>query len=656
MSKALLGIDTGGTFTDFVLLQSGRLRVHKVLSDPRAPQEPILQGIADMGLEADVARGEVTIVHGTTVATNATLEGKGVRTVYITNKGLKDVLRIGRQTRRQLYNLTQSRIDLPFDDELTLEVDCRLDANGREIRELDDAELEVLKSRVAALAPESIAINLLFSFLDPAQETRIEALFTSDYFVSRSSKVLPEYREYERGVTTWVNAWIGPLIKTYLSRLNAALAPGNLAIMQSSGLTIAAPQAAERAVNLLLSGPAGGLSGSMFIGQRMSRQRLMTFDMGGTSSDVALLDGKIRLTGEGRVADFPIGVPMADIHTIGAGGGSIAFVDEGGLLQVGPASAGADPGPACYDKGGTLPTVTDANLILGRLREDAFLGGSMVLNRTAAEYAIAPLARQLKLSAEDTAFGIVKIANAHMTQALRVISVQRGFDPRAFSLVCFGGAGGLHFCDLAEALQMDHAIVPVHSGVLSALGMLSTPPGREMVLTHVAMLANVTETTLIGLFDKLEQQGRAELANEGVSSVRSIRSLDLRYAGQTFTINTPWAGPEQSIANFHTMHRDQYGHQLTKPVELLNVRVHLEADREYPQLPLLPTSGAVEVTPVRLAGFSDTVPVYKRESLPAGYAISGPALVTERHSTTLIKQGWTARVDPYGNFELDRTT
>lgn len=656
MPKALLGIDTGGTFTDFVLLKDNRLSVHKVLSNPHAPQAPILQGIADMGIGADVERGDVIIIHGTTVATNATLEGKGVRTVYITNKGLKDLLRIGRQTRAELYNLTPKPVPAIFDDELMVEVDCRLDAQGGEVRPLTQDALQQLAATTRALNPQAVAINLLFSFLDARHEQQIEAVLAEDYFVSRSSKILPEYREYERGITTWLNAWIGPLMRDYLTRLNRSLAPCNLSIMQSSGLTVAADQAAERAVNLLLSGPAGGLSGALFIGESMSTRRLMTFDMGGTSTDVALLDGSIKLTGQGRVAAFPVGVPMADIHTIGAGGGSIAYVDEGGVLQVGPASAGADPGPACYGKGGTAATVTDANLVLGRLRKDAFLGGAMRLDPTASEQALAPLADQQGITLEELASGIIRIANAHMTQALRAISIQRGFDPREFSLVCFGGAGGLHFCDLAEALDMTHAIVPVHSGVLSALGMLVTPPGREMVVTHKTILNETSEATIISLFERLERQGNAELVREGVASTESRRSLDLRYAGQTFTINTPWAGLIQSAADFHVRHQHQYGHELNKPVELLNVRVHLEAQREYPQLPALPGSGHAEVTRDGLAGYDDEMPIYRRETLPAGFKLTGPALITERHSTTLIKANWHATVDPVGNFELTRIT
>ncbi|XOV86140.1 MAG: hydantoinase/oxoprolinase family protein [Pseudomonadota bacterium] len=655
----LLGIDTGGTFTDFVLLQDARLVVHKVLSTPTAPQDAILQGIAEMGIREAVAAGRVHIIHGTTVATNATLEGKGVRTAYITNRGLGDVLRIGRQTRQSLYSLSPKARSLPIDDDLVFEVDCRLDASGKELQALTEVELQDLRTRVLSAQPKAIAINLLFSFLDPAHELAITALFDDsedNLFVSRSSEILPEYREYERGMTTWVNAWIGPLIHGYMNRLQAALRPTHIAIMQSNGLTIGAHQAARRAVNLLLSGPAGGLTGAMHIGRTKGRDRLMTFDMGGTSTDVALLDGQIRLTRSGSIADLPIGVPMADIHTIGAGGGSIAFVDAGGLLNVGPASAGADPGPACYGRGGTLPTVTDANLVLGRLQPMAFLGGAMQLDYQAAELALAPLAKTLGLSVQALAEGIIRIANEHMTQALRVISVQRGYDPRDFTLVCFGGAGGLHFCDLAEALAITEAIVPIHSGVLSALGMLAATPGREMVRTYRADITRTSDQALEEIFAQLTADGMRELEDEGVVAVKTERSLDLRYVGQTHTLNLPYTNLAEATADFHAEHRQRYGHDLEQAVELLNLRVHLEADRDPLELPAVFSTSEDAPGFATIAGISVPVSVVQRESLGAGQTLDGPVLITERHSTTLINPGWRGQVDGEGNLLLRRIT
>ena len=659
MARAFLGIDTGGTFTDFVLREAATIRVHKVLSTPGAPQDAILTGIKEMGLQSRVAAGQIMIIHGTTVATNAALEGKGVRTAYITNAGLKDVLLIGRQTRQQLYQLTPAKPKIPFDEQLLLEVNTRLDAQGVLIEPLTAADLDELEQQIAILQPESIAINLLFSFLDPEQELQIEARFRDAYFVSRSSLILPEQREYERGITTWLNAWIGPLIKSYLNSLSAALAPSNLAIMQSSGLTISAKVAAERAVNLLLSGPAGGLAAALAIGHQTHQPRLMTFDMGGTSTDVALLEGEIRLTNQGKIASYPVAVPMADIHTIGAGGGSIAFVDAGGLLQVGPASAGAHPGPACYGRGGTAPTVTDANLVLGRLRSDAFLGGRMQLDKSAAASALQPLADQLQISVTELAFGIIRIANESMIQALRVISIQQGHDPRDFRLMSFGGAGGLHICDLADALDVTDAIVPLNSGVLSALGMLAAQPGRELVKTHQGILHQLHDEALTAELNALLTIAQRELKDEGIIHTQHQYHLDLRYLGQTFSIAIAYHDITTAIADFHAMHSRLYGHALDKAVELVNLRVHVEAVR--PPF-TLPTSLAVNATQQHreavygaIVGEANPVPIYRRDMLADACLLTGPALITEDHTTVFLKSGWLASKDELGNLKLTRS-
>jgi len=655
MTAAFLGIDTGGTFTDFVLLEAGIMRVHKVLSTPGAPQDAILTGIKEMGLQSQVAAGQVMIIHGTTVATNAALEGKGVRTVYITNRGLKDVLLIGRQTRQQLYHLTPAKPLTPFDASLMLEVNTRLDAKGVLIEPLTSTDLDDLQQQVTNLQPVAIAINLLFSFLDPEQEMQIEARFKDDYFVSRSSLILPEHREYERGMTTWLNAWIGPLIKSYLVSLSTALAPSNLAIMQSSGLTISANVAADRAVNLLLSGPAGGLAAALAIGNQTGQRRLMTFDMGGTSTDVALLEGEIRLTNQGKIANYPVAVPMADIHTIGAGGGSIAFVDAGGLLQVGPASAGAHPGPACYGHGGTAPTVTDANLVLGRLRSDAFLGGCMQLDRAAAVSALQPLAMKLQITVTALAFGIIRIANESMIQALRVISIQQGHDPRDFTLMSFGGAGGLHICDLADALEVTNAIVPLNSGVLSAMGMLTAQPGRELVKTHQGLLEQLDETALTNQLGVLLAVAKQELELEGVLETQHQYHVDLRYLGQTFSITVAYQSIATAMADFHTIHQRLYGHALDKAVELVNLRVHVEAVRQPFTLPL--TSTAIhghDPAHGEVVGEDNPVPIYRRDELADTCELIGPALITEDHTTVFLKSGWQASKDELGNLKLIR--
>ena len=447
----LLGIDTGGTFTDFIYFDGRSISTHKVLSTPSAPEQAIMQGISEMGLSLQGLR----VIHGSTVATNAVLEGKGARVVYITNHGLKDVLAIGRQARTELYNLTPVPVPAPVAEECLLETGGRLSARGEVIEGLTAADLDLLRRQVEALKPDSVAVNLLFSFLDNRFEKLIESAMPADVFVSCSSDVLCEYREYERGITTWLNAYVGPLVNGYLNNLARQLAPANISVLRSSGYTCSAMHAGREAVHLILSGPAGGLAGARHVAGLAGMNRIMTFDMGGTSTDVALIDGAIDLTNQGRIENYPVAVPMVDMHTIGAGGGSIAYIDAGGMLQVGPESAGAEPGPVCYGKGGDQITVTDANLVLGRLPKTARLAGGMALDFDSAHRSLAALARQLQLdSAEAAALGVIRIANEHMAQALRVISVQRGIDPRKFTLVAFGGAGGMHVCDLADELEI----------------------------------------------------------------------------------------------------------------------------------------------------------------------------------------------------------
>jgi len=646
-----LGVDTGGTFTDFVLFDGRSLRVHKVLSTPQAPEQAILQGIADLGLTL----AGLQVVHGSTVATNAVLERKGVRTVYITNRGLRDVLTLGRQARAELYNLQPEPQPPPVPRELCMEVGARLGADGRRIEALSPADRDAVRARIADLQPAAVAINLLFSFLDDADERTIESWLPGGVFVARSSEVLPEYREYERGIATWLTAWVGPLVAGYLERLGRALRPASVTVMQSSGGTVAAEQAGRKAVHLLLSGPAGGLMGARFVGRAAGETRLLTFDMGGTSTDVALIDGEIQLTSEGRIGPWPVAVPMVDMHTIGAGGGSIAAVDAGGLLQVGPASAGAAPGPACYGQGGLAATVTDANLVLGRLRPEAFLGGSMTLDMPAAIRAMAAVAEPLGLGIEEAAAGIIRIVNEHMVQALRVISVQRGLDPREHALVSFGGAGGLHVCALAEALGMRRALVPVHAGVLSALGMLVAPRARQLSRTRTGLLTGAIEAALGEELQSLAADGRRELLAEGVeeAAIAHQFSVDLRYQGQSYTLNLPWQDRRHTEAAFHEAHERRYGHRLDAPVELVNVRASLHGRPPDIRLPRLGGGGADRPRYVHLSDYADDVAVWAREGLRAGQRLAGPALITETVATTYLAAGWTCRVDETGNLQLE---
>ena len=467
----LLGVDTGGTFTDFVLYDGNTLRIHKVLSTPEYPERAILQGIRDLDLNDQSFR----LIHGSTVATNALLENKGVRTAYISNCGLEDVLAIGRQARSRLYVLSSPMQIPPVPFEHCIGVDVRVSAGGDEITSLRADAVSELVTQLKSLDVEGVAINLLFSFKNAKHEQTIASALGKNWFVTCSSEVLAEYREYERGIATWINASLGPLMQNYLTRLSEELPNTHVTVMQSTGGTISAEQAGRRAVNLLLSGPAGGLAAARYIGGVSGKEKLLTFDMGGTSTDVALIDKEIQLTTESRVGGYPVAVPMIDMHTIGAGGGSIAYIDEGGLLKVGPESAGADPGPACYGKGGKIATVTDANVLLGRLPGHAALGGELALDKSAARTAILSLAKQANMSCERVAQGIIDVANEHMAQALRVISIERGVDIKDYTLLSFGGAGGMHVCALADALNMRKALVPVYAGVLSAFGMLVAP-------------------------------------------------------------------------------------------------------------------------------------------------------------------------------------
>jgi N-methylhydantoinase A len=649
-----LGVDTGGTFTDFVWQgPDGELRIHKVLSTPEAPERAILQGIREMGLEL----AGLQLVHGSTVATNAALEGKGVRTAYVTNAGFADVLTIGRQQRADLYDLQPPAVEPPVAPALTVEVPCRIDARGHEIEPLTDAALAELRAALERLAPEAVAVNLLFSYLAPAVEARLADAMPPGVFVSLSSRVLPEMHEYERGMATWLNAWLGPRVAGYLRRLGSELGRVPVSVMQSSGDTVDAAQAVDNAVRMLLSGPAGGLVAARDVGRLCAETRLLTFDMGGTSTDVAVIDGAPRLTTDGRIGRYPVAVPMVDMHTIGAGGGSLAWLDSGGMLQVGPASAGADPGPACYRRGGTQPAVTDANVVLGRLQPDAFLGGDMRLDADAARAAVAELASRMGCDPLQAARDIVNVANEHMAQALRVISIRRGVDPREHQLVSFGGAGGLHVCALAERLAIARAIVPVHGGVLSALGMLSARPGRQLSHSFLAALDADAAAAVEAMLDELRRQGEAELLREGfaLEDIATAPSVDIRYVGQSYTLNLPWQGVDSTAAAFHASHEARYGHRLDTPVELVNLRQSVQGPERGVVLPAWPAGapGAAHAQ-ARVVGVDGPVSRFRRSELSAAQVIQGPALIEETVATTWLAPAWRLVVDRYGNLLLSR--
>lgn len=652
---SILGVDTGGTFTDFLWFNGHHLQVYKCLSTPAAPEQAILQGIADLAIplpELSMLR----VTHGSTVATNAVLEGKTARTAYITNRGLADVLSIGRQARRELYNLQPVPQPPPIPAELCWEVDQRQAADGQELHALGDEDLAALKAWVEQYEPEAVAINLLFSFLDDAAEKRIETALPTHLFVSRSSAVLPEQREYERGMATWLNASVGPVVERYLNNLQQQLPVASLAVMHSAAGTVDIQQASRHGVNLLLSGPAGGLLAAQAIGRLAGHERLLTFDMGGTSTDVALLDGDIQLTSEGHIAGWPVAVPMVNMHTIGAGGGSIAQLDAGGALQVGPQSAGADPGPVCYGRGGQALTVTDANLILGRLPASTALGGGLPLDVKATVAVAEALASSMACDTEVLAEGVLRVANEHMAQALRVISVERGEDPRDYSLMSFGGAGGLHVCALAEALGVRRALVPVYAGVLSALGMLVARPSRQLSHSWLQPLAGLSQADVDSAFAELEQQGRDELLAEGAATdgLSSEASVDLRYVGQSATLTLSYNGLTDLAGAFHAAHERRYGHCLDLAVELVNLRMAVQGAAPELQLPKLASSdlAAQPVEHVTVAGVAEEVPVYRREDLLAGQHLAGPAIIRETVSTTWLAPSWSAEVDEYGNLLL----
>ena len=666
--EIILGIDAGGTFTDFVCIQPGNpvsIKTHKILSTPAAPEKAILQGIADLRLGHGKQGSRLHIIHGSTVATNAALEGKTSRTAFITNRGFADMLTIARQVRPELYALEFEPQPVPVPEELCLETGGRIGADGAELDPLTDEDLEALREQLRVLKPEAIAINLLFSYIDDSYERRIEDAIKQAFpglFVSRSSRVLPEYKEYERGIATWLNASLGPVVSGYIHRLRDGLDNASLQIMQSSGETLSADVAAESAVNLLLSGPAGGLQAVNFISEQCGFRRLVSFDMGGTSTDVALLEGAPGLSTEGHIAGYPVAVPMVEMHTIGAGGGSIAYIDAGGMLQVGPASAGADPGPACYGNGGREATVTDANLVLGRISPQTRLANNLKLDLQLARDAVGALAQTLNLSIEETAAGIVSIANELMAEAVRMISINRGHDPAEYVLASFGGAGGLHVCSLADALGIPTALVPVHCGVLSALGMGVAPVGRQFSRTVNITLLSATEydQSPETFFDLLNQSIVEEFSAMGMDTekLKIEPSIDMRYAGQSYTLNVPWRGLEASTDAFHELHSKRYGYRLQGPLQIVNIRCNASFRRPGWRLPPVPGGkGCNKTEPDKVfepVGQGNRSILVERTALSAGDCVPGPAVIVEQSATTFVDASWMAEADELGNLVLRR--
>ena len=649
-----VGIDTGGTFTDFVVRDRRGVRVHKVLSTPDDPARAVLQGLAE--LFPDAWEGEIT--YGSTVATNALLERRGARVCLVTTAGFEDVLEIGRQARPLLYALEPRRPPPLVRREDRLGVSERATYEGRVTTQLTTAELARLVRRVRARRPEAIAVVLLHAYARPDHERRIgRALADVGVPVTLSHELVREHREYERTSTCVVNAYVAPLMSRHLHRLARGLPMRSLRVMQSNGGAVEPSIAAREPVRTILSGPAGGAVGAVRLSERLGIDRVLTIDMGGTSTDVALIAGELPRRTDCVIDGMPLRVPVIDIHTVGAGGGSIARRDAGGSLQVGPESAGADPGPACYGRG-ALPTVTDANLVLGRLSADHFLGGALALHPDRAEAAIDRLARRLGLTRVATAEGVVRVVNAAMIRALRVISVERGHDPRSFTLMAFGGAAALHACELADELGMRRVMVPAHPGVLSATGMATAPRSRDFTTT--VRRVDPTPGELARLAAPWQRRGVTALRREGVprAAIECRTLAVVRYAGQAHELEVP-LGPDVR-SRFDAAHARAYGHaDRARAVEVLALRIEVagNAGSESRRPVEVGSRRAPTGAPHRMVwgGRLLRVQRHEREVLMPGTRLAGPALIVEYSSTTLVPPGWRAKVDADRHLHLERS-
>jgi len=651
-----IAIDTGGTFTDCVYLANGELRVLKVSSTPEDPSLAVTDALRRIG-----AAQQLDIRHGTTVGTNTMLERTGARVAFVTTAGFEDTIAIGRQARSKLYDWF-APVPVPIvPRELRFGVPERVSSDGAVLRTPTEEELAALVDQVRASGAEAIAISLLFSFANPETELRVEAaLRVLGIPVSTSHRILPEFREYERASTTVVNAYLAPRIKRYLDDLAqrvAARHPGaRVDVMQSSGGIIPAHIAAEQPVRTVLSGPAGGVIGACMVARQSGFDRIIGFDMGGTSTDVFLAEsaiGALQLTRESMVAGIPLGVPMLDIHTAGAGGGSIARFDAGGLLRVGPESAGAEPGPICFGRG-TLPTVTDANLLLGRLDSESFLGGGVQLDVKRTERMMRDLKGPLA-TVEEFAAGILEVVEMRMERAIRVISIERGHDPQECTLVAFGGGGPLHACSLARALRIPRVMIPAMPGALSAMGILLADVVRDY--SRTVMLPGTAIDCLEPDFAELEQRGAAEFAAENVDGIAQC-TADMRYQRQGYELNVIYdkKAPARTIEAFHRLHLQRYGFcDINRPTEIVNLRVRMTSSAEpYSPVPgdTVPGDGISACYAERAVFFDGSflpTRLYRRHQLVPGDIIPGPAMITEYTSATVVPPGCTVNVDGFRN-------
>lgn len=661
----LIGVDIGGTFTDLVLSVEGQLTIHKLPSTPHNPAEAMLAGLAYL---TDGRVDQLTrVAHGSTVATNAILERKGATTALITTQGFRDVLFIGRQNRPVLYDL-HPKLPLPLiPRERCYEVVERLDYQGQVLVELDMVALDTVIDQLAGQHIESVAVCLLYSYVNPAHEQMIRDRIVARgvleaWQVALSSEVLPEFREYERASTVALEAYVRPVMGRYIARLEDKLHQQNntigLRIMKSDGGVIGAERIKQQAVQTALSGPAAGVIGAYHIAQLAGYENVITLDMGGTSTDVAVCPGQPIRRPQSEIDGLPLRIRLLDIETIGAGGGSIARVDAGGVLQVGPESAGAVPGPIIYGRGGEQVTVSDANAFLGRLDADHFLGGGMRLQADAMRTAIHALAQQTQLSAEATAQGVIDVANVNIDRALRRVTVARGYDPRDFTLVAFGGAGALHACAIAEALQIPRVLIPRYPGVLCAFGLLVADVVLEYSQSVLGIVDEATNERLTTLLKAMSEGAEADLEHEGIDEAQRVftPSLDLRYQGQAYELNIPYDTELDIDDFFHATHKSKYGHALYgRSIEVVNLRLRAIGIVSRPEI----APEALQDTPALPIGQKTTVTgevlsLYNREALLPGMQFDGGVLVFQLDSTIYIPAGWRAAVDAYRNLILTR--
>ncbi len=641
----VLGVDIGGTFTDFVALREHGIRTWKRLSTPAAPEAAVVAGAG-----ADVAR---RLAHGSTVATNALLERRGPRTVLVTTEGFRDLLVIRRQERPALYDLEPQRRPHVVARGDVISVRERIGAGGEVVEPLAEAEVERVVTEAQALGAEAIAICLLFSYLRPDHEARLaSALREAGFDVSASHEVLPEYREYERASTTAINAFLRPTVRHYLGALGTHF--GGLRVMHSAGGLTDAAAAGERPVAMVTSGPAGGVLGALAVAGAAGHERIITFDMGGTSTDVSLCPGEPRYRSAAEIDGLALHTPMVDIVTVGAGGGSIARIDEGGALAVGPQSAGADPGPACYGRG-TLPTVSDANLVLGRLRPDVALGETVRPDLGRARAALETLGDPTAISA-----AVVEVANVTMARALRRVSLERGYDPADFTLVAFGGAGPLHACELADEVGIARVLVPRHAGVFSAIGIATAPEAIERsqgLLLALHEPSTDAEAAIGATARSLQAQVGAELSAGGSELAATRWAADARYHGQAHELRVTVAEPSATaiVEAFHEAHTREYGFEARqRSVELVTLRCRAEGPAgAFPPAPLEATGPTLEPEPIVLGDGTAALHL-RRDGLTAGRTIEGPAVVTQPDATCFVPAAWGGTVDRASNLLLER--